>query len=125
MNDIHNMLFNTYILYAVALGIWGAVMAGRNIPISGNFWGAVATGTILAAIILVVGVVMTLQGLRPERVVTYYLYMFWLVLMMPGLFSILRGRDDRNAAVAFSILAFFNAATAISMYERHIVSPWM
>ena len=51
--------------------------------------------------------------------------MFWLVLMMPGLYSILRGRDDRNAAIAFSILAFFNAATAISMYERHIVSPWM
>jgi hypothetical protein len=124
MNDIHNILFNMYIIYAFILGIWAAVMAGRNQSISGNFWGAVATNTILATVILLVGILMTLQGLRPERMLTYYLYMFWLVLMMPGLFSMLRGREDRSAAIAFSLLAFFNATTALSMYQRNIISLW-
>jgi hypothetical protein len=124
LNDLHNILFNAHILYSVALGIWSAVMAVREEPISGNFWGAVATITILAAIVTAVGVVMTLQGLRPERIVTYYLYMSWLVIIMPGLFTLLRGRDDRNAAIAFAILSFFNAATSYSMLQRNIIGPW-
>ena len=72
-----------------------------------------------------IGVIMTIQGLRPERIVTYYLYMSWLVIIMPGLFSLLRGRDDRNAAIAFSILAFFNATTSFSMQQRAIIGPWL
>ena len=125
LSDFHNILFNAHILYSVALGIWSAIMALRNEPISGNFWGAVATITILAASILLIGIVMTLQGLRPERIVTYYLYMSWLIVIMPGLFTLLRGRDDRSAAVAFSILCFFNATTSLSMMQRNIVGPWM
>ena len=125
LNDLHNILFNAHILYSVALGIWSAIMAFRSEPISGNFWGAVATITILAVLVTLVGVVMTIEGLRPERIVVYYLYMSWLVVIMPGLFTLLRGRDDRSAAIAFSILSFFNAATSISMLQRHVVGPWI
>lgn len=124
LNDLHNILFNAHILYSVALGIWAAVMAVREEPISGNFWGAVATISILAGIVTAIGVIMTLQGLRPERIVTYYLYMSWLVIIMPGLFTLLRGRDDRSAAIAFAILSFFNAATSFSMLQRNIIGPW-
>lgn len=125
MNDVHQILFNMHILYSLALGVWSASLAVRQQSISGNFWGAVATYTLLAGGITLIGVLMTLQGLRPERIVTYYLYMAWLVIIMPGLFSMLRGRDDRNAAIAFAILAIFNAATSFSMLQRNIVSPWL
>ena len=125
LNDIHNILFNASILFTVVLGVWSAVMAARSEPISGNFWGAIATYAILAGIVLLVGVVMTLQGLRPQRIVIYYLYMLWLVIILPGLFSLLRGRDDRSAALAFSLLCFFNAATSFSMYQRNIIGPWL
>ena len=124
LNDFHAILFNAHILYSVALGVWSGVMAVRNQPISGNFWGAVATITILAAIVTGIGVIMTLEGLRPPRIVTYYLYMSWLVIIMPGMFTLLRGRDDRNAAIAFSILSFFNATTSLSMLQRSVVGPW-
>jgi hypothetical protein len=124
LNDIHNILFNATILYSVILGVWSAVMASRNQPISGNFWGAVASYAILAGMVLVVGIIMTLQGLRPQRIVTYYLYMAWLVVIMPGLFALLRGRDDRDAALAFSLLSFFNAITSFSMFQRNVVGPW-
>lgn len=125
MNEIHGIFFNAHILFSIILGVWATVMAARNQSISGNFWGAVATVTILAAVILLIGVVMTLQGLRPERLITYFLYMAWLVVIMPGLFSLLRGRDDRNAAIAFALLAFFNATTSISMWQRAIIGPWL
>lgn len=124
VNDLHNILFNAHILYSVALGVWSAIMAFREQPISGSFWGAVATISILAGAVTLLGVVMTLQGLRPERIITYYLYMSWLIVIVPGLFTLLRGRDDRNAAIAFSILCFFNAATSFSMLQRNIIGPW-
>jgi len=124
INNIHAIIFNMHILFSLILGIWGAVLALRNQPISGNYWGAVAMSTIVAAVVLLIGIVMTLMGLRPQRVVTYYLYMLWLVIIMPGLYSLLRGRDDRNAAIAYTILCFFNAATSASMFQRHIIGPW-
>jgi hypothetical protein len=125
LNDLHMILFNAHIMYSAALGIWAAVTAARNESISGNYWGAVATSAVLAGIVMLIGGVMTLQGLRPQRIVIYYLYMLWLVIIMPGLFTLLRGRDDRSAATAFSILAFFNAATSFSMAQRQVVGPWM
>ena len=124
LDAIHAILFNMHIFYSLILGIWGAVMAARIQSISGNYWGAIATGTILAGVILLLGILMTLMGLRTSRMVTYYLYMIWLVIVMPGLYSMLRGRDDRSAAIAFSLLSFFNTATSISMLQRSIIGPW-
>lgn len=124
LHDLHSILFNAYILYAVILGVWSAITAARAESISGNFWGAVATSAALASIVTLIGVIMTLQGLRPPRIVVYYLYMAFLIVILPGLFTMLRGRDDRSAAIAFSILAFFNAATALSMWQRDILGPW-
>jgi hypothetical protein len=124
LNDIHNILFNAHILFSLILGVWSLNMGLRNQSISGNFWGSVATITILAAVVTLVGVIMTIQGLRPERIVTYFLYMSWLVVIVPGLFTMLRGRDDRNAAFAFAILCFFNATTSFSMWQRNIIGPW-
>lgn len=122
---LHSILFNMHIFYSLILGIWGAVMASRNQSISGNYWGAVATSTILAAIVVLLGIIMTIQGYRTARIVTYYIYMSWLVIIMPGLYSMLRGRDDRSAAIAFAILSFFNAATSTSMLQRGITGPWL
>ena len=125
LNDFHNILFNMHILYAVILGIWAALMAGRGESISGNYWGAVATYTGLAAVVTLVGIIMSLQGLSPERPTLYFLYMAFLVVIMPGLFSMLRGRDDRSAAIAFALLAFFNASVSISMVDRMVTGPWV
>lgn len=124
LNTLHAIVFNMHILYSLILGIWGAVMAMRKESISGNYWGAVATSAILAGVVLLMGIIMTAQGLRTTRTLTYYIYMTWLVVIMPGLYSLLRGRDDRSAAIAFSILSFFNAATSSSMLQRGFVSPW-
>ncbi len=125
LNDLHYILFNMHILYSILLGVWAAYMAVQNQSISGSFWGAVVISAGLAGAVTAVGVVMTLQGLRPQRLVLYYLYMAFLIVIMPGLFSLLRGRDDRSAAIAFSVLALFNATTSFSMAQRAVVGPWI
>ncbi|MDX1991836.1 MAG: hypothetical protein SF029_05580 [bacterium] len=129
LNEIHGILFNAHILFSLALGIWATVMAARNQSISGNFWGAIATGAVLAGIVMLIGLIMALQGLAPgpeenKRTTLYFIYMAWLVVIMPGLFSMLRGRDDRSAAIAFALLAFFNASVSFSMWQRMVVGPW-
>ena len=125
--DIHGILFNMHILYSFALAVWATVLAARKQPISGNYWGAMVTYALLAGGILLVGIVLLLSGLQPRsgRVIVYVLYMLWLAIIMPGLFSLMQGRDDRRAAIAFAILAFFNFSTSLSMIERALVGPWI
>lgn len=127
MSDIHQIMFNAHILFSLALGVWAAVIAGRDQPIPGGYWGAIVVQSILAGVIAALGLVMTLTGARPVdgRLELYFLYMAWLAIIMPGLFSILRGRDDRSAALAFAMLAFFNAGVSFSMAQRQIIGPWI
>jgi hypothetical protein len=126
VSDIHQILFNAHIMFSLALGIWAAVIAGRSQPVPGGYWGAVVVQSILAAVIALLGLILTLSGARPAdgRLDLYFLYMAWLVVIMPGLFSILRGRDDRSAALSFAMLAFFNAGVSFSMAQRGIIGPW-
>lgn len=126
METFHQILFNAHILYSLALGLWAAVVAARKDPISGQFWGAMLTYALLAGATLLVGAALLATGHEPRsgRVIVYVLYMFWLVIIMPGTFTMLKGRDDRSAAIAFAVLAFFNFSTSISMIQRELVGPW-
>jgi len=127
MDAIHAILFNMHILYSLSLGVWATVIAARKQAVSGHYWGAMLTYALLAGLILLVGMALLLSGQQPRsgRVAVYILYMLWLAVIMPGLFSLMRGRDDRSAAIAFALLAFFNFSTSISMIERSLVGPWM
>jgi len=127
MDSLHAILFNMHILYSLALGMWATATAARKQPISGHYWGAMLTYALLAGVILLVGMALLLFGQQPRsgRVVVYILYMLWLAIIMPGLFSLMRGRDDRQAALAFAVLAFFNFSTSLSMMERELVGPWI
>ncbi len=127
MADLHQILFTMHILYSLALGIWATGIFARKVSISGNFWGAILTYALLAAAALLLGIVLLLSGYEPRssRVLVYVLYMIWLAIIMPGLFSLMSGRDDRQAALAFALLAFFNASTSLSMIQRELVGPWI
>ncbi len=126
MAELHQILFNMHILYSLALGVWAVYTFSRREAISGHFWGAALTYALLAGLTLLVGVVMLLAGMQPRsgRVVVYVLYMLWLAIIMPGLFSLMSGRDDSRAALAYALLAFFNFSTSLSMLQRELVGPW-
>jgi hypothetical protein len=123
MDAIFQALNNAYILFSIILGIYAAVLAGRNEGISGNFWGTLWTNTALAAMILIVAIVLTLMGKRPvgvdpdntdniiERDV-YYLYAIYFVISLPGTHSLMAGNDNRRTALIYGGVALFNAAAA-------------
>ncbi|MBN1965046.1 MAG: hypothetical protein JW910_10380 [Anaerolineae bacterium] len=111
MPAIHGILNNAYILFSFALGVWSAVQAGRNEPLTGGFWGALALNTALAGAVVGWSVIMALAGIPPARGV-YFLYAAYFVVVLPGTFALLRGRDDRTAALLYAIIAIFSAAAA-------------
>ena len=130
MADFHQILFNMHIFYSLALGIWAvfaAASARGQETLSGNYWGAVVVYALLAGITLLVGIALLLTGyqLLSGRTVVYVLYMLWLAIIMPGLFSLMSGRDDRQAALAYALLAFFNFSTSLSMIQRELIGPWV
>lgn len=111
MPTLHAILNNAYVLFSFAVGVWAAVQAGRDEPLTGGFWGALALNTALAGAVLGLAVLMALTGLPAARGV-YYLYGIYFVIVMPGTFALLRGRDDRTAALMYGIIAFFSGAAA-------------
>ncbi|KAB2906368.1 MAG: hypothetical protein KJ064_23915 [Anaerolineae bacterium] len=122
MESIFEILNNAYVLFCALVGIYAVYLGVQNIPLSGNFWGVVGMNTALAAAVLLAAVILTLQGKTPhgpdpdgtgemERSV-YYLYAIYFVISLPGLFAIMRGNDNRTAAIFFAGVAFFNSAAA-------------
>jgi hypothetical protein len=121
MSDLHNILFNMQTMYSFALGVYAAYTAAREQSLSGNFWGSVAVYVILNIVITLVGTFLLFSGYTiasDGRIGIYYLYMLFLIVIMPGLFSMQRGRDDRSAATTFAVLAIFNASVSFSMAGR-------
>lgn len=121
MEKVFAGINTAYIMFSFILGIYAVVLAGRGLPLSGNFWGAMWTNTGLAALVFLVALIMTVQGLRPYGIMpgegrkirwVYYLYGIYFIISLPGLFTLLAGNDSRRAGIWFGFVAMFNAAAA-------------
>jgi hypothetical protein len=127
MIAVHEVLFTMQALYSFVLGVYAAWLGARDEQLSGNYWGSVAIYVILNVIVFAVGLTLLFTGHTIEsgdRIGIYILYMLFLIVIMPGLFSILRGRDDRSAAIYFGVIAMFNAAVSYSMLARGLAT-WL
>ena len=117
------ILNNAYILYCFGLGIWAGIQFLRSQNLGGQFWGAMWIASGLAVVGLVIWLARTLSGedLRP----VYVLYELYFIIVFPGTFALMRGRDDRVAAGLFSGIAIFTALAAISAADptRHVIAP--
>lgn len=131
--EIHDILFNMQALYSFGLGIFAVILVARHDPqdapedglLTGGFWGAVVIYVVLNIIVLVIGVILWAQGFviaSEGRIGIYVLYMAFLIVIMPGLFSMLRGRDDLRAGWYFAALAIFNASVSMSVIWRGLAS---
>lgn len=117
-------IINTaYILFCFALGVWAGVLALRAQPLSGQFFGAMWTGAGLAVTALLIWLLRTLAGEQLRSV--YLLYELYFVIVLPGTFALLRGRDDRAAALIFAGVAIFTALAAVSAADpsRQVITP--
>ena len=122
---IHTILFNMQMLYSFAIGVYAAWLGARQNPLTGNFWGTIAVYSILNVVVFIVGVVLLLSGYHiqsGDRTFIYILYMLFLIVILPGMFAIMQGRDDKRAAITFGMVAMFNAAVSFSMMDRGLAT---
>ncbi len=114
---------NAYILFCFVLGIWSAIIWLRGRNLDGQFWGAMWTCTGMAAVNLLLWLARAASGEDLRWV--YVLYELYFVIVLPGTFALLRGRDDRVAAGIFAIVTIFSAFAAISAGDptRHVIAP--
>ncbi|MBX3062903.1 MAG: hypothetical protein U0528_13280 [Anaerolineae bacterium] len=116
---ISAIINSTYVLYCFALGIWAGILYLRDLPLSGNFWGAMWLAPVLPAIELLLGIIRAVGGAEYRTV--FWLYQIYFIIVLPGTFALLRGRDDRQAAAIFAGIAIFSALAAISTAQRNVI----
>ncbi len=117
-------IFNTaFSLFCFALGIWAGYNAMRGQGLSGQYWGAIWTCAGMAVVGLVFWLARAVSGEQLRWV--YVWYELYFVIVFPGTFALLRGRDDRVAALIFAGVAIFSGLAALSAADpsRHVIAP--
>jgi len=106
LSEIHGRLAISIMLFAGLATIWGLVSYIRGKGMGGQFWGILAIGEFLFILQIVFGIVLWLGGARPVRDV-HLIYGAVTVLAIPGYFAISKGRDDRTATLAYTLICIF------------------
>ena len=75
-------------------------------------FGMLALGEGLYVIQALIGVVMALNGLAPARGIVHYLYGVIMIIAIPGIYLFTRGRNGKNEALLYAMMAFFLAGVA-------------
>ncbi len=106
LSQIHAQLATSIMLFASLATLWGLVAYIRGRGVEGNFWGILAVGEILFLSQIVLGIILWLDGARPTRGV-HLLYGAVTVLAIPAYYTITKGRDDRTATLAYTLICLF------------------
>jgi hypothetical protein len=120
--SLHLILTNAYALFSLALAIWAIFFYITNRPMDGAYFGSVAIHSFLAVAIFILTILLTLGGKPPIRWV-YWLYIIYCMIVLPATYSLLKGRDDRQAASAYIVVCVFTFLTTITRAELTYANP--
>lgn len=109
---LHERLAISMVLFMAAVGIWGIVSFLRGGVLGGSIAGALAIGQGLIVVQVMAGVLLYVRGVRPVSS-THYLYGATAILILPFVWSYMRGRDPRQALLFYSLVTLFIAGLAI------------
>jgi hypothetical protein len=123
LDTLATVTLTAYILFGFILGVWAAYLGLTGRGLSGQFWGAMWMCTLLAVAELVLFLLRWALGAPFDRPIINILYGAYFIVALPGTFAILRGRDDRVAALIFAGVAIFSALAAISYLDAQGVRP--
>jgi hypothetical protein len=111
LTQIHGQLATSIMLFAGLGTIWGVVAYIRGKGMEGNFWGILAVGELLFISQIVIGIILWLNDARPGRGV-HMLYGVVTALAIPAYYTISKGRDDRTATLAYTLICIFIVGVA-------------
>ena len=110
MTDIfigaHKILSNMINLYPLIVGVWGLFNFFRKQPPDASFNGAVAIGAGLFAVEAIVGLVLLMIGLSPNRSI-HFLYGITIVLVLPSIFAFTRGSNTTRESLLYGLGMLF------------------
>ena len=106
LSQVHAQLAISIMLFAGLAAVWGLVSYLRGKSVEANFWGILVVGEVLFLSQIVTGIIMWLNSARPARGV-HLLYGAVTVIAIPGYFAITKGRDDRTATLAYTLICIF------------------
>lgn len=109
---LHDRLSVTVMLFMAAVGAWGIFAYLRGQSVSGSYAGALAIGEALVLVQVAAGAIVLVAGARPPSA-THYLYGITAVLVLPFAWSYLRGRNQRQALLIYSLIALFIFGLAV------------
>lgn len=109
---VHDRLSVSVLLFMSVLGLWGIIAYIRGESLSGSLAGAFVIGQMLIAAQVLAGVGLLVMGARPDDS-THYLYGITAVVILPFVWTYLRDRNQRQALLIYSLIAFFVAGLAV------------
>lgn len=112
MHFLHGGLANALALFTIVAAMWGLLSAMRHRGIDSSYWGILAVAEILALIQVLLGGLLYAGGGRPALSV-HILYGALTVLSLPIYYALSKGRDDRKAAMIYSMICLFVFAMSL------------
>ena len=109
---MHDRLSTTVMIYFLVVGLWGLLEFARGGSIGGSIAGALVIGQVLVLVQGAFGVVLWVNGPRPDDSV-HILYGATAALVLPFAWSYIRDRAPRQGLLIYSLIALFVFGLAI------------
>jgi CDP-diglyceride synthetase len=110
--EVHGRLGNTAMYFMFLLGLWGLFRFFRKNGVDSNYWGALVIGEILIVAQGLLGAYLWIIGGRPERSI-HILYGVMTALVIPIVFAITKGDEQRRSALVYGIALLISALLII------------
>lgn len=114
---LHSRLVMTIVLFLGAMGLWGGFNYLRGQSVSGSYLGALVIGELLLLAEFILGVILLISGRQPYRPPIHILYGIVAIIMLPGTFAYVRGRDTRFEQLIYALACLFLCGIALRALE--------
>ena len=114
---LHARLVLTIVLFLGALALWGGFNYLRGQGVSGSYNGALVIAELLLIAEFLLGVILLLGGRQPYRPPIHILYGVVAIIMLPGTFAYVRGRDTRFEQLIYALICLFLCGIALRALE--------
>ncbi len=100
------------LLFFLVAGLWGLASYLRRRGVGSEYWGILAIGELLILVQAILGGVLWLGGDRPGRGI-HLLYGIVAAITLPAYYAYSKGKDDRPAALTYSLICMFLVAIGL------------
>lgn len=107
LTEIHARIATSAVIFAAICALWGIFSYLRRQPVSSSYWGTLIIAELLMLAQGLIGVLLWLEGLRPERGIVHILYGVTAVISLPAAYVYSGGRDSRRENLLYGVVCLW------------------